>query len=168
MLNGADIVVHRPIGTEDIERFGEHVVVNQTGVHGEKAHEENYITTAEENIPDLVVTLLRRQRFLLQHHPTAKQKHDETVTGISEHNRKQERERNDSIGRGIHFTVGGNPISVDKRLEAFRKFVCAIIRRWIFESFHAIQYRRYRTPTAFLKMIKRICDVDFSFNITKN
>jgi len=59
--NSGFIVVARPRGSKDVERLGEDVVVNEPRVAREKAHQQNDITPAEENVPDLKTkcTLIR-------------------------------------------------------------------------------------------------------------
>lgn len=47
------IVFDLPVRTEYVQRFGEDIVVNETGVHRECAHQEDNVSAAEENVPDL-------------------------------------------------------------------------------------------------------------------
>ena len=42
-----------PRRTEDVERLGEAVVVNQARVDGEDAHEEDEVAPVEEGVPNL-------------------------------------------------------------------------------------------------------------------
>lgn len=54
------VVVDAPAGAKQIQRLGEDIVVDQTGVHREHAHQQNDVATTEEDVPDLVVRLLGR------------------------------------------------------------------------------------------------------------
>lgn len=42
-----------PRGAKDVKRFGEAVVVDQAGIDGEDAHEQNQVAPIEEGVPDL-------------------------------------------------------------------------------------------------------------------
>lgn len=42
-----------PRGSKDVKRFGEAVIVDQAGVDGEYAHEQDQVTPIEEGVPDL-------------------------------------------------------------------------------------------------------------------
>lgn len=42
-----------PGRAKDIERFGEAVIVDKAGVHGEYAHEQDQVAPTEEGVPDL-------------------------------------------------------------------------------------------------------------------
>lgn len=42
-----------PGRAKDIERFGEAVIVDEAGVHGEYAHEQDQVAPAEKGVPDL-------------------------------------------------------------------------------------------------------------------
>jgi hypothetical protein len=46
-------LVRVPVRAEDVEALAEDVVVYDSGVEGEDAHEENNVSAAEENVPDL-------------------------------------------------------------------------------------------------------------------
>lgn len=42
-----------PRGAKDVKRFGETVIVDQAGVDGEDAHEQDQIAPIEEDVPHL-------------------------------------------------------------------------------------------------------------------
>lgn len=43
-----------PRGPKDVKRLGEAVIVDQAGVDGEDAHEQDQVAPVEEGVPDLV------------------------------------------------------------------------------------------------------------------
>lgn len=42
-----------PGRAKDVERFGEAVIVDEAGVHGEYAHEQDQVAPTEKRVPDL-------------------------------------------------------------------------------------------------------------------
>lgn len=74
------------------------------------------------------------------------------MTQITEHHREQEGERDDGVRCRIHFTVRGNTISVDERLESVRELIGPIVSRWILKGLHSVQNGRNRRSRAFLEI----------------
>ena len=54
------------MGAENVERLGENVIVDETGVDGEATHHGNYVTTSKKDLEDLRTLSLRLQHSLLQ------------------------------------------------------------------------------------------------------
>ena len=42
-----------PLRSEEVERFGEDVVIYETGVHREQAHQQNDVSASEESFENL-------------------------------------------------------------------------------------------------------------------
>lgn len=61
---GADL----PLGAKYVDRLGEQIVVNGSGVDGEQTHEKYDVPATEEDVPDLVVRLLGQELLLPAHH----------------------------------------------------------------------------------------------------
>ena len=79
--------------------------------------------TSKGHLHDLVHLLLKHG-FLTRHHPQCKQEHQNTMTHISKHHSKQERERHDGEDCWVDFTISGNSISVNNLLEGVCQLVC--------------------------------------------
>lgn len=115
-----------PARTKDVERLGETIVVNQSGVNGKEPHHQDDVTPVEKGHPYLrdpqrhshqpkVIYFYQRYGseggthpclvtgsfllllFLRQHHPQGKESHDHPVAKVAEHHREQEGERDDGV-----------------------------------------------------------------------
>lgn len=70
------VVLRPPVRAEQVDRFGEDVVVDEPRVHREDAHQEDDVATSEEDVPNFVIRFLRRQHLLLQNHPEPEECHE--------------------------------------------------------------------------------------------
>jgi len=66
-----------------LTNLGEDVVVNDSGVDGECAHQGDEIPSAEEDLPDLAADVLGLQLTLAETHPEAESEDDEAVAGVT-------------------------------------------------------------------------------------
>lgn len=98
----------------------------------------------------LALNFFGRQRFLLDYHPKSEQRHQKSVTSVTKHHRKQEREADDGEGSWVNFTVSSDTVSVYEILKSSRKLVGTVIGRWHFSRHHAIQDGGNRTSTSLL------------------
>lgn len=69
--------------------------------------------------------------LLPQDHPESCQEDDTTVTNVTEHDREQEGEGDDSKETGVDLLVGGNTVTVHDGLEAICKLVRAVECGWL-------------------------------------
>ena len=139
MHDGAGVVIDRPLTAKEIHRLREDIIVDEASVAREETHQEDDVTTAEENVPDLIGGLLGSQFLLSCDHPESKHCHDQTMTQITEHDAEQEWESDDGVQSGISFLVRCDSICVDQVLEATSEFVCSIECWWSFNSFDDVQ-----------------------------
>ena len=61
----------------------EDVVVDESGVNGERSHQGDEVPPAEEDLPDLTADVLGLELALAETHPEAKGQDDEPVAGIT-------------------------------------------------------------------------------------
>ena len=130
-----------PRRAEDVDRLGEDIVVDEAGVDGEQAHQQDDVATAEEDGGDLIVNFLGSEWFLLPNHPGGHQGHDDAVAEVAEHDSEQERERDDGVRRGIHLAVWSDAIGVHQLLEAQRELVGAIVGGRRLLGLNTVQHR---------------------------
>lgn len=89
--------MYLPTAAENVERFGEQIVVDEARVHGEHAHEQHDVSSGEENVPDFVGGFFGAKRTLVDDHPGGEQRENDAVTQIAEHHSEQDRERDDGV-----------------------------------------------------------------------
>ena len=108
---------HLPGGAKDVHRLREDIVVDEPGVDGKDAHQEDDITTVEEVVPYLVVRLSCHQLLLFDNHVESKAKHDDAVASISKHDGKEEWEGDDGEDCRVGLSVRGDSVGVDESLD---------------------------------------------------
>ena len=146
--------LHSPRRSEDVQRFGEDIVVNETRVDREETHEENDVSSTKEDRPDFLCSPFVFQRTFFQDHPKSEESDDQSVTRISEHHREQKRESDQHERHRIDLTIRGHTVRIDQILETLSEFVQLVMRGRLFSSDHSIQHRRNSsTTTGFLKVI---------------
>jgi glucose-6-phosphate isomerase len=79
------------------------------------------------------------QSVFEEHHEEGEQKHEDAVTGITEHDSEQEGECDNREDSWVDFPVAGDTVSIDNSLETAEKFVCSVVSWWLLLSFHAVQ-----------------------------
>lgn len=89
---------HRPSTAEYIERTREDVIVDESGVYAERAHQHDHIPTTKEHLEDLVLDTHCLELSFAQYKEQAGKKHDQTVAHVAEHDGEQERERDERKG----------------------------------------------------------------------
>lgn len=107
-----------PRTAEYVDTLGEDVVVYESGVYRETAHQKNNVSPVEECQPNLVCRLLLNEIALLENHPQSEQCHNQAVAGVAEHHREQEREGDYGEGGRVHLPIGGHSVRVHYVLEA--------------------------------------------------
>ena len=123
--------VHRaPLRAEEVDRLAENVVVQEARVHGEEAHEQNDVATVEESQEYFARRSESGDPVFLDHQVQGEEKHEKTVSSVTEHHCKQKWKCDDGEGNRIYFQVIGDTVSVNYGLEAGGDFARSIERRW--------------------------------------
>lgn len=130
-----------PAGAEHVDGFGVEVVVDESGVDGEHAHEQDDVATSEEGVEDLVLDLHRDELLLEEDEGSGGEKHDDSVTCVSEHDSKEEGEGDDGPGGWVDFSVVGDSVGVDDVLESLGELVQLEVRRRVLVGLHLVQDR---------------------------
>lgn len=86
------------------------------------------MANVQEECLNILVDSILGNLLLPKDHRRSSQEHQDTVTNIAKHDRKQEWERNDSIQTRVDFLIRGNTIRIDQSLETFSKLVGPVER----------------------------------------
>lgn len=120
---------HAPPGGEDGGGAAEALVVNEAGVHGEQAHEQEQIAAPEEGLPDLILHGLHGRLVLSKHHGQGKEEHEQPVAHVAKHYREEEGEGDDGVGCRVDLLVAAHTVGIHNALEAGSEAVGADERR---------------------------------------
>lgn len=63
---------------------------NSPGVEGEQPHQQNDITTAEEDVENFTFALLGSNSLLVHNQPETEGKHDDRMSTVTKHDSEQE------------------------------------------------------------------------------
>mmetsp|Transcript_8658 Transcript_8658/g.18075 ORF Transcript_8658/g.18075 Transcript_8658/m.18075 type:complete len:202 (-) Transcript_8658:980-1585(-) len=122
------LTIKFPTTFEEVETERETIIVHQTGIHGEKSHHGNHVSSHMESFRQLVS--LNTFSFLLvpyQHASIEEQKH--TMTNITIHHSEKEWEGSRGKEGWIGFSITGDSIRVNKLLIGVGEFVGYEVRR---------------------------------------
>jgi len=114
--------------SKDIERYGEELIVDPSGVEGKAAHQKQQIT----HIVDIWQHLLG---ILAPNYPQGQGQDDSTVADVSEHHSEQEGEDGNGEKGGIYLLIARHTVSVDDFLERSSERVHFEVRRWLLFGF---------------------------------
>eukprot|EP00128_Syssomonas_multiformis_P011489 Colp12_sorted_trinity150504_noHs@34485 len=152
-----------PATSKQIHRLGEHIVVDQTGVDGEKAHQKNEVATPKESGPHFA-PIEAGELLLVKHNCQSSQSQKNAMTEVAEHNREQERESNHGEQTGVHLTVGCHTIGVDDGLETFSELVSLVICGRLELGLHSVENGGNQRATLFSGTTKGELNVVESVN----
>jgi len=134
--------------TKDFHRLGEDVVVDETSVNGEDAHQQDNVTTAVDHAKDLrmndyfyFIFLKKRetlparylvalggfgQRLFIVDNVYGDKGHEETMAKIAKHDGEEEGERDERKHGRVDFLVASDTVGVHDDLEGLGELVGAV------------------------------------------
>mmetsp|Transcript_28541 Transcript_28541/g.67481 ORF Transcript_28541/g.67481 Transcript_28541/m.67481 type:complete len:523 (-) Transcript_28541:663-2231(-) len=158
LLEG-DVRVGRvfPLRITGLEGDGEGLVVDRSAVESEDAHHEDKIAALVDHA-DHLVELLLGELLLVQDEPQSRQRHDQPVSGIAEHDTEEEGEGDARKHSGVILLVVSNTVRFDERLEAVGKLVGPEVGWGLLLGLESVEHSGNQRAAGLLGTLQRLLD----------
>ena len=132
-----------PRRSEDVDGFGEDIVVDETRVDGEESHEKDDISSSEEDCPDFLCSPFVLKSLFFEDHPEGEERKKNSMSRISEHHREEKRKSDQDEGHWIDFSISGHTVGIDQILKSLSEFIQSMKGRWLFHTDQSMNDRRH-------------------------
>ena len=122
------LVALDPGGSEEIHHVPEDIVIEQSAVDGEEAHEHEHVAAVPRVGEDLVHLAHRLEVLLARDEVGGEEGHEQAVAYVAEHDAEEEGEGDDDEGGRVDLAIPRDAVGVDDRLEGRGELVESEVR----------------------------------------